>query len=253
MPPSQQGKSDRSLSKFGQLAAKLKRAITPKFRKHAIRYVPPEKARAVVASFYMANISKELVLAQREVLARLTPSDVAVFQIKTILRHVKALDRLMATTPYRTVVILDIDCIPTREGAIDDLIARAEKGHLAGAAQRSNHIENNEHVFAAPSCLALTKGTFDRLGRPPFRGTERGDCAEELTYRAEERGIPVDLYRPVHAEVPMWPLKGDKLVFGHGTTYDGGFYHLFESRNPENRARFIARCSALAEKPPLGH
>ncbi len=233
------------LGRIKTASVKLKRAVTPRYRICRVQEVPPTRARAVVASFYMANMSKEVVEAQRKVLRQFAPEDVAVLQVKTHLRHARALDRLMKITPYKTVVVLDIDCIPIRAGALEELIARAEKGHLAGAAQRSNQLENNEHIFAAPSCLALTKATFDRLGRPDFRANYRGDCAEKLTYAAEECGVIVDLMWPVHVDFPLWPLQGDKLVFGHGTTYDGGFYHAFESRFPENRARFIARCNAV--------
>ncbi|MET0604825.1 MAG: hypothetical protein ABWZ80_00065, partial [Beijerinckiaceae bacterium] len=126
--------------------------------------VRPEGARGVIVSFYMANISRAVVAAQRRVLKRFAPPDVAIAQVLTDVDHGVSIDRFARTTPYRAFVVLDIDCIPVREGAIEDLFGRAERGAVVGAAQRADHIANNDHIYAGPFCVGVTMETYAKLG-----------------------------------------------------------------------------------------
>ena len=209
-----------------------------------IRALDLETARGAVVSFYMDNIAPEIIAAQRDVLERLVPPDIDILQVKTTLLHGDAMTRLMRRTRFRLIVFLDIDCIPVRAGAVDRLIARAEGGHLAGAAQRANQIKGQKHVYAGPFCLALTAELYRDLGQPSFFETSRGDVGEELTWRAEEQGRTVDLLWPTACEVPCWNLT-DKVTFGLGTTYDDDFWHAFEIRKPDGKARFLAKCDEV--------
>jgi hypothetical protein len=215
--------------------------VLPAFRTDVARHVPPEKARAVIVSFYMANVPAEVVAAQRDVLMRLAPDDVAIQQVRTRLRHDDSIDLFLSRSLYPAFVILDIDCIPVSATAISDLLARAEAGALAGAVQRTLHKENDAHLFVAPSCLAITRETYDALGRPSVRKTQRGDVAEEVTFVAEARGVPVDFLWPSHSDDAIWELRDGKR-YGHGTTFEHAFWHAFEIRYPEHHRRFIARC-----------
>lgn len=201
----------------------------------------PDTARGVVVSFYMPNISRAVVAAQRKVLKKFVPRNVAIQQICTLKSHEDALNNFMRTTPYRTVLVLDIDCIPIREGAVDAVFSRAERGALVGAAQRANHIDNNAHIYAAPYCLALTKATYRQLGEPRFDSTPRGDVAEELTYAAEQYNIPLELLWPLASDDDVWELTQGKR-YGHATTYEEGFWHAFQIRFPEHQRAFVERC-----------
>jgi hypothetical protein len=124
------------------------------------------------------------------------------------------------------------------------MFERAERGCLVGAAQRANHIDNNEHLYAAPFCLALTRTAYDALGRPSFVETSRGDVGEELTYIAEERGIPVELSLPIASDDHQWVLT-DGVRFGSNTYYDSGFFHAFQIRMLRHQADFVAKCEDI--------
>jgi len=227
------------------IAWRVGNLLLPSFR--AVTPITPaaEQARAVIVSFYMRNIASSVVSAQRQVLERFTPADVAIAQIRTRLIHSDSINLFLRTTKYATVLFLDIDCIPIRPGAIEALLSRAEAGYLAGSAQRSNHIDNGRHVYVAPSCMAISRETYDKLDRPSAAKTSRGDVAEEFTYAAEERGLPVDIHRPVQAEELLWPLKREQLEYGRGTTFENGFWHLFFSRDLDSQRQFVRRCDQV--------
>jgi hypothetical protein len=169
-----------------------------------------------------------------------------------------ALNQLFYVHDYDNVLILDIDCIPLGPQVIDYVFYRAAEGYLIGNAQRSHYIENDEHIFIGSSCLCLSRNTFERLGKPDFGPTKRGDIAEELTYRAEECGSPIEFFIPHDYEaspygVENWALKGDLKPYGIGTTFmrtDGVhmFYHLFESRTNLNVERFVAKVAEVLNR-----
>jgi hypothetical protein len=156
----------------------------------------------------------------------------------------------MATTRYPVVVFLDIDCVPVRAGAVERLVAHAEAGRLAGAAQRASHIANGDHLYAGPFCVALSRDTYERLGRRPFTRTPRADVGEELTYVAEEHGVPVHFLWPTASDDHIWTLTPGR-TFGHGTTYDGDFWHAFEVRLPSHHDKFVARCAEFERAAAL--
>ena len=232
-----------------KLAWRLGNVVLPAFTRRQRSYPPPAAARAVIVSFYMRNIPDAVVDAQRRVLDAFAPPDVAISQIRTRLLHSQSIESYMRQTRYPVVLFLDIDCIPTRPGAIEALIERAEAGYLVGSAQRTNHLENGGHIYVAPSCMAISKETYRKLGQPSASKTPRGDVAEEFTYIAEERGVPCEIHLPIASEEPLWPLAGDNPVYGRGTTFANGFWHLFFIREHEHHRRFVERCDAiLAER-----
>jgi hypothetical protein len=145
-------------------------------------------------------------------------------------------------------VFLDIDCVPVAEGAIERLLDYADQGELAGSVQRANHIENDNHLYVAPSCMALTRETYSKLGEVDFESTPRGDVGEELTYRAEESGVPVRLLWPVSSDDLVWNIVDGKR-YGHGTTFEGGFWHAFQIRMPRHQDDFVRRCDTFLHNP----
>ena len=156
---------------------------------------------------------------------------------------------------YKTILILDIDCVPLSSEALEYAFSQAEKGILTGNVQRSNHIENNKHVYVAPSCMALTQDMFPD-GIPSFHPTPRGDIGEELTYQLEDLGKPFEMYLPLHFEslpykmtIP-WDLNDDMPKYGIGTTFVNDdnmemFYHLFQSRLLVFDQLFFDKCESL--------
>jgi len=235
------------ISRLADLATVwLENLVEPDPLDDGLPVVPPHRARAVVVSFYMPNIARRVIAAQRQALKRFVPDDVAIEQIRTLRNHGDALTRFMRETRYRTVLFLDIDCIPIRPGAIEGLLTMAEQGHLAGAAFRANHRDNGQHIYAGPFCLAVTREVYQRLGNTDFAPSRRGDVAEELTFAAEKVGVPIDLLWPVSSDDSIWALTGGKR-YGHGTTYDGGFWHAFQIRLRKHQTEFVERCAAFLQ------
>ena len=156
---------------------------------------------------------------------------------------------------YNSVLILDIDCIPISTTAIVSSFKRIEEGYLFGCAQRSLHINNNEHVYIGAPCIGFTKETYSKLGSPSFLPTYRGDTAEELTYMAESNIIPLEILMPSKYESDsydgtQWDLGANRPKYGVGTTFvdtEGNemFYHLFESRRLVHDYLFINKCKEV--------
>jgi hypothetical protein len=149
------------------------------------------------------------------------------------------------------VILLDIDCIPLTQRALRYLGGLARRGTLAGAVQRSNHIDNGGHLYVGPFCMALSIAAYRRMGRPSFNETDRGDVGEELTYRWDELGGNTRFLWPSRVECPQWALVKDRS-FGFGTTYEDLFYHAFCIREGLTTGLFLSKCRAvLAETNPL--
>jgi hypothetical protein len=195
----------------------------------------------VIASFYMENIAADVVRHQCSVLQKFVPADFAILQTLTSLTHAAVLDEFMNNIQQDLVVFLDIDCVPLTPDAIPSMAAHAAQGKLAGCVQRANHISNNAHVYVGPFCMAITRQLWERLGRPSFQPTGRGDVGEEVTYRCEEIGQPIHMLWPSSVETPLWDLT-DRQKFGVNTEYGGSFLHTFSIRDPRNQRIFVDRC-----------
>lgn len=166
------------------------------------------------------------------------------------------LKELFFTQHYDTILILDIDCVPLNLRALEYTFEQAEKHILVGNVQRSNHIENDKHVYPAPSCVCITREMFGDLGFPSFGPTNRGDIGEELSYIAEQKSIPIEMFIPSHYEtfpyqqsVP-WDLNDELPKYGIGTTFvnsDGEelFYHLFQCRLNVFNQYFFDKCNKI--------
>lgn len=167
-----------------------------------------------------------------------------------------AMDELFFKRNYETILILDIDCIPLSDYAIDYVFSEAEKGKIVGNIQRSNHIENNKHVYVAPSCMCISKETYMKLGYPSFDITNRSDIGEEVCYIAEENNVELEMFMPVSYEkLPYdqdkpWDLKDDMPKYGIGTTFVNKhgkemYYHLFQSRLNQFSDLFFLKCAKI--------
>ena len=187
---------------------------------------PPGANRIV--TIYWDNVDMRVVAAQKRVLAHLG------YEIdqreRTKLDHGVFLDNYMAEAQEDDVVLmLDIDCFPLNGEIVQAAFQAARAGHLFGCAQSANHIDPDD-IYAAPMFLALSKATWEALGRPSFRGDEANDVAQRVNRIARSRNVPVDLLYPWGAIVPKWRL-GDIALYGIGTFYRGGVFHLFEGRS----------------------
>jgi hypothetical protein len=181
-----------------------------------------------IAALYWDNVEMRVVAAQRRVLAHLG------FTIdqceRTKLDHGVFLDSYMAGLGEDDVALfLDIDCFPMNREIVDAAFAAARAGRIYGCAQSANHIDPDA-VYAAPMFLAISKATWEALGRPSFRSDAENDIAQRLNKIAASRGVAVDLLYPWASIVPKWRL-GEVALYGIGTFYRGGVFHLFEGRS----------------------
>ena len=212
--------------------------------------------RVAIVSFYGPNISRKVVEYQRKIFSRY-PGDCTFQQIEANNYYVKDnvtyghgtnIDNFVRNTDADIFIIFDIDCIPLDHQALPYLINYAAAGTLVGVAQRSNHIENNQHIFVGAPCIAFSRETYLKIGQPSAEPTPRGDTAEELTYKCEELGVPVVMAFPIHSDTHQWDLR-DGIKYGFGTTYEYGLYHQFCSRHNNQDQAFIQKCKdVLGEK-----
>lgn len=241
------------------------------------------KHNACIVSFYMDNISDKTVQLQKEVVAKFNKSKVPHYSIKMNVPNMQnphgiSIDYFWGINgckpdslknydiskqlDHDVVLILDIDCIPLNDNAIDLYIEKAAEGRLIGNIQRSNHIDNNQHVFAAPSAVSISKTTFQKIGMPSALETNRSDVGEEYTWKAEEQSIPVDLLMPLGYnkppfryqwevnQPPYWALADGMPVYGIGTTfgneeYGGLFWHSFQIFHPGQQENFWKKCGEV--------
>jgi hypothetical protein len=207
---------------------------------------PLHVPRSAVVTVFQPNIPLEVLSAQAEVICRFLPPDCEFVPVE-VGHHALGLDDCFRELRHEAYVIFDIDCIPLAAWVIPWFLENARAGMLVGAAQRANHLSNGEHVYAGPSALAFSRATYERLGRPSFRATDRGDVAEELTYACEAAGIPVVLLWPTLVTEPKWPLRSG-LTFGRGTTFGGAVYHAFEISKGETVGMFLRKCRQVLSR-----
>lgn len=234
-----------------------------------------------IVSFYMENIHRKTVELQTNVVSKFNVSKYPHYLIKVNAPHGIAIDYfwgmngckplrldehdIQQTLQHDVILFLDIDCIPLSEKAIDLYVEAAAKGKLIGNAQRSNHIDNNQHVFAAPSAAALSKETFLKMHMPSAYETKRSDVLEEYTWAAEKYGVEVDLTMPLRYDSPPlrydwevnapdhWALADGMPVYGMGTTYGSAehgdlFFHNFQIRIDGQQEKFWKKCTEVLTK-----
>lgn len=229
--------------------------------------------KACIASYFMPNIDQKTVELQKKVVEKFNPLKLQHLVIKGEIPHGMFMDyvwslngqsvstlKIEKQLDFDVVLFLDIDCLPVSANAIELYLTTALEGKLIGNAQRSGHIQNNNHLFTAPSALALSSTSFDKIGRPSAMETSRGDVAEEYTYAAEANKIAVDFVPPVRYDRdvyrydweqdrrPYWTLENELPNYGLGTTYGNDndlFWHNFQIRVEGQQEQFWKKCEEL--------
>jgi hypothetical protein len=243
-----------------------------------------EKPNACIITFFMNNIDMKSVGLQRSVVEKYNKSKHPHYSIHTDMKHGASMDFAWALNgvPHPTfkghnvekkidheiILFLDVDAIPLNEDAIDYTVGLAASGHLVGDIQNSNHIQNDKHLFVAPSVLAISVSTMATIKYPSAVETKRADVAEEITFAAEKFGIPIDFYYPLcydekPAECEFWTLKEGMPVYGRGTTFGHEqetrdnflvkdsvpmFWHQFQSFHPGQQEKFWKKCEEVLQK-----
>lgn len=140
-------------------------------------------------------------------------------------------------------LIIDIDAFPLSKYAIKLTFVLAMLKGINGNIQRTNCINNGEHLFIGPSYICFNTEIIKELKELAWIANERSDVSEEITWAKPEL-IDHNLFKPMKTLFnPIWPLEGEKKVYGVGTTF--GYnnipvnYHHFYSRNFAARFHFF--------------
>jgi hypothetical protein len=218
-----------------------------------------------IVTIFMRNIDPKVLQAQQKVVEKFNKSKIPYYPILTDASPGYTMDKLIDMLKERghdAIMFLDVDCVPLNDSALDYLFEQAYNGKIIGDAQRSNHIENNQHVFAAPHNLTFTIEAYEKLEKPSFMPNYRGDVGEELTFRAEESNIPIEIIMPLRYDAPpirqewepkdsppYWDLADGMPKYGIGTTFGVGsdemFWHMYQSFYPGQNERFLKKCEEI--------
>jgi len=218
-----------------------------------------------IASIFMKNIDPKIVQLQQEVVKKFNKSNIPHYPVLSEAPPGYTMDKLvnmLEAREHNVIMFLDIDCVPLNDNALDYFFDKAYNGWVIGDAQRSNHIQNDQHVFAAPHNVTFSVETYRKLGSPSFMPNYRGDVAEELTFKAREGNIPIEIIMPLRYDAPpirmdwepkdlppYWDLADGMPKYGIGTTFgtEGNemFWHMYQSFHPGQNERFIKKCEGL--------
>jgi hypothetical protein len=166
--------------------------------------------------------------------------------------HGQWMDNIMNNSVSDVVGFMDIDCVPTNRQVVDDAIAwAADNKSFVGIAQASNHIPPKSHIFASPAFFFIWRKTWKAMQRPTFSETPNGDVAENVCYAAELSDIRYKVLYPTHwtsepVEGHAWRLHNYGL-YGVGTHFEEGVYHLFQGRIERNVQMFVNRCDDIVK------
>ena len=218
-----------------------------------------------IASIFMKNIDPKIVQLQQEVVKKYNKSNIPHYSVLSEAPPGYTMDKLVTmleAKEHNVIMFLDIDCVPLNDNALDYFFDQAYNGRVIGDAQRSNHIQNDQHVFAAPHNVTFSVETYHKLGSPSFMSNYRGDVAEELTFKARESNIPIEIIMPLRYDAPpirmewepkdappYWDLADGMPKYGIGTTFgterNEMFWHMYQSFHPGQNERFTRKCEEL--------
>ena len=218
-----------------------------------------------IVAIYMQNIDPRTPSLQNAVVSKYNKSNIVFHQVVTAGSHgatMTLLIPMLEKMGHDAVLFLDIDCVPLNDSALEYFFKQAYAGKVIGDAQRSNHIQNDQHVFCAPHNVTFTVELYHKLGNPSFMPNYRGDVAEELTFKAREYKIDVEIVMPIRYDAPpvrmdweskdlppYWDLADGMPKYGVGTTFgkDGVemFWHNYQIFHPGQQERFWKKCEEL--------
>lgn len=225
---------------------------------------PLIKRNPCIASIFMRNVDQKTVQLQKDVVTKFNKSGIQFYHLLTDGSHGDTMTQVVPMLKQRghdAIMFLDIDCVPLTHTAIDYMFHGAYNGKLMGDAQRSNHIDNGQHVFCGAHNITFMIENYEKCGSPTFNPTPRGDVAEELTWKARESNIEVETLMPLSYDAPpirmsweketepFWRLADGMPNYGIGTTYgkdgEGLFWHCWQIFHPGQQERFWNKCEEL--------
>jgi len=199
------------------------------------------------------NTDAKLVKAHTDVCKHL---GIDVVYTMGMLPHGAWMSEVMSNSTADVVGFLDIDCIPTNKQVVDDAVSYCEQTKsFVGIAQASNHILPCSHIFAAPAFFFMWRETWETLQRPTFSEVpDLADVAENVSYAAEIAGLRYKTLFPTHytkdADEGPWHLH-TYGVYGIGTHFEGGVFHLYQARMNNNVDLFVETAKNIIDDKPF--
>jgi hypothetical protein len=204
-----------------------------------------------IISMYWNNIAPEIRQKQQQVFDRMS---YPISQMeKTGQQHGEFLDEQMKlAAPDDILVFVDIDCIPLNSNVINEAIQFAKDGGIWGCSQVSNHLSDPTHEFIAPLFHAIQKKTWLKIGSPSYQRNGDNDVGQRVTRHAEEHAIPLYFSKPEYSLIPKYRFN-QNYPYGIGCFFQGGIFHLYESRRKEFRPLFTQVCDAVLDNHKIDY
>lgn len=161
------------------------------------------------------------------------------------------MDEVMRQSETDIVCFFDIDCVPTNMDIFQkcvDYVSRTQT--FVGISQVSNHIKPASHIFAAPAFFMIWRDTWLKMNQPTFAEQFTCDVGENVSYTAEMLGLKYKTLFPTHyhfkPEGESWFLHSYG-EYGIGTHFEGGIFHLYQGRHPQNQELFKNVCASIID------
>lgn len=140
-------------------------------------------------------------------------------------------------------LLVDIDAFPLSTKAIKIAFATAFLKGVNGNVQRTNCLNNEEHIFIAESFMCFHTKKIKSLGSRAWKANTRSDVSEEISWKWPEL-LDENVFVPCSTLFkPIWPLKGKKPIYGIGTVFSLNnikiCYHHFFARSLISRLHFL--------------
>lgn len=129
------------------------------------------------------------------------------------------------------VCFLDIDCLPYDKTVLDKCYSWAkENNSFVGNAQNISHTSMRNHIYAAASCLFVSKDAWIKLGSPSLswfiQDGVQVDTAQILTLRADQIGMNYRLMYPLGWDEGDGYKLGGYGMYGTGTLYPATWHYF---------------------------
>ncbi len=140
-------------------------------------------------------------------------------------------------------LLIDIDAFPLSQDAIKIAFATAFLKGVNGNIQRTNCLNNKEHIFIAESFMCFYTKKIKSIGSRAWKANERSDVSEEISWEWPEI-LDENVFVPLSTVFkPIWPLRGSKPIYGIGTVFAFNnikiSYHHFFARSMISRYHFF--------------
>ena len=196
-----------------------------------------------IVSFYHKNLNPEIKILQKKVFDHF---DINLIQFEFDGSHPQAIEFFLENNKWDLITLFDVDCIPTENKVITEILEIVDDNTIYGNAQFSNC-----SPYVGPSFMSFTKKLYENSNHKKFHdgyylcknGVETSfDCGEIFVKENLKKGNKQVLSYPTSVIKKKWRFDGDetfpKFEFGVGTLFDNKTFHCFQIRFKENQNIF---------------